>query len=216
MCQWLITCVLRCANELNQLLMKELSISRLGQRWCSLPSTSHPHPLHPVSLSYLDLRCLTSSPRSCFILVGDCYVEQKTYILTFIFCHFFIIMNSFPSFTHLLCRLDLICCSLPSSLPLRVRTRHWHNVSAAGASHVTVGDWIRQLIVSPSRCTQWWWNGGESLRQTVVFCAFKGAFVFLCVCACCRGLLGITCHLVCVSVCMCLYVVANVFVRQGD
>lgn len=77
MCQWLITCVLRCANELNQLLMKELSISRLGQRWCSLPSTSHPHPLHPVSLSYLDLQCLTSSPRSCFILVGDCYVEQK-------------------------------------------------------------------------------------------------------------------------------------------
>lgn len=125
MCQWLITCVLRCANELNQLLMKELSISRLGQRWCSLPSTSHPHPLHPVSLSYLDLRCLTSSPRSCFILVGDCYVEQKTYILTFIFCHFFIIMNGFPSFTHLLCRLDLICCSLPSSLPLRVRTRIW-------------------------------------------------------------------------------------------
>lgn len=123
MCQWLITCVLRCANELNQLLMKELSISRLGQRWCSLPSTSHPHPLHPVSLSYLDLRCLTSSPRSCFILVGDCYVEQKPTFSPLSSVIFY--YNGFPSFTHLLCRLDLICCSLLSSLPLRVRTRLW-------------------------------------------------------------------------------------------
>lgn len=96
---------------------------------------------------------------------------------------------------HLFYGHDFICCLLPSSLPLCVRTRLWAWLTwceccwSVRYNSARLNQTINCIfLMVHTVAIAWWWSGGESWRQTLVSCAFSGYFMCVCV-----GLLGIVC-----------------------